>query len=99
MSIADGDATPDTIDRTDFGTLVQGRMTFSRTFTVRNDGTAVMTLGVATVPTGYTLTEALSGSLAAGESDTFTVRLDTTTVGTQTGDVLLHQQQQRRESL
>ncbi|OHB65389.1 MAG: hypothetical protein A2Y76_10485 [Planctomycetes bacterium RBG_13_60_9] len=38
-----------------------------------------------TVPTGFTLTEALVGSLAPGASDTFTVRLDTSTTGTKVG--------------
>ncbi len=40
-----------------------------------------------TVPAGFTLTEGLSGSLAPGVSDTFTVRLDNATVGTKSGDV------------
>ena len=47
-----------------------------------------LTLGVVTVPTGFTLTEGLSTSLAAGASDTFTVRLDTAVAGTKTGDIV-----------
>src|SRR6185312_12313767 len=39
------------------------------------------------VPTGFTITEGLSASLAAGASDTFTVQLDTTTAGTKTGEI------------
>ena len=87
VSIADGDVTPSTADGTDFGSVAQGEAVVSRTFTVRNDGTGTLTLGAVTVPTGYTLTEGLSGSLAAGASDSFTVRLDTATPGTKTGDV------------
>jgi hypothetical protein len=59
----------------------------SRTFTVRNEGGATLTLGAVTVPTGFTLTEGLSASLAAGASDTFTVQLDTTTMGTKSGEI------------
>ena len=67
----------------------------SRTFTVRNDGTATLTLGAVTVPTGFTLTEGLSTSLAPGASDTFTVRLDTATVGTKSGEISFTHQRQR----
>jgi len=86
VSIADGDTTPSTADGTDFGSVTQGGVTVSRTFTVRNDGGAALTLGAVTVPTGFTLTEGLSTTLAAGASDTFTVRLDTTTLGTKSGE-------------
>jgi uncharacterized delta-60 repeat protein len=85
--IADGDTSPDTADNTDFGSVLQGASGISRTFTVRNDGDLALTLGTVTVPTGFTLTESLSASLAAGVSDTFTVRLDTATVGMKAGDI------------
>jgi subtilisin-like proprotein convertase family protein len=87
ISIPDGDTTPSATDYTDFGTIVQASPTISRTFTVRNSGTATLTLGAVTVPAGFTLTEGLSGSLAPGASDTFTVRLDNATVGTKSGDI------------
>ncbi|MCL5735096.1 MAG: discoidin domain-containing protein, partial [Actinobacteria bacterium] len=87
ISIADGDATPSATDHTDFGTIVQASPTVSRTFTVCNSGSATLTLGPVTVPAGFTLTEGLSGSLAPGASDTFTVRLDNATLGTKSGDV------------
>ena len=87
VSITDGDTTPGATDGTDFGSVVQGGTTNTRTFTVRNDGTAALTLGAVSVPTGFTLTEGLSTSLAAGASDTFTVRLDAATVGTKSGDI------------
>ncbi len=85
--IADGDATPDAADDTDFGSVLQGTAGISRTFTVRNDGESTLTLGEVTVPTGFTVTEGLSASLAAGASDTFTVRLDTASVGTKAGEI------------
>ncbi len=40
-----------------------------------------------TVPAGFTLTEGLSATLAAGASDTFTVQLDTASAGTKTGEI------------
>jgi P pilus assembly chaperone PapD len=71
----------------DFGSVVQGQTGPSRTFTVRNDGGQTMTLGAVTLPVSYTLTEPLSTSLAPGASDTFTVRLETTFLGTRSGDI------------
>jgi V8-like Glu-specific endopeptidase len=87
VSISDGDTTPSTTDGTDFGSVAQGGSPISRTFTVRNDGTGTLTLGAVTVPTGFTLTEGLSASLAPGASDTFTVRLETATAGTRSGTI------------
>lgn len=85
VSIADGDATPGTADGTDFGSAAIGAAGPTRTFTVRNEGTDTLTLGSVAVPAGFTLTEGLTASLAAGAADTFTVRLDTITGGTKTG--------------
>jgi endo-1,3(4)-beta-glucanase len=87
VSITDGDTTPSTADGTDFGSVSQGSPAVSHTFTVRNDGTAELTLEDMTVPTGYTVAEGLSSTLAPGASDTFTVRLDTTTTGTKAGEI------------
>jgi hypothetical protein len=87
QEIADEDTTPGTSDDTDFGSTPQGGATVSHTFTVRNDGTGTLTLGAVSVPGGFTVTDPLETSLAAGASDTLTVRLDTTTAGTKTGDV------------
>jgi hypothetical protein len=87
LSIADGDVTPSAADGTDFGSVGQGGTPISRTFTVRNDGAAALTLGAVTVPAGFTLTEGLSASLTPGASDTFTVRLDTATAGIKAGDI------------
>jgi hypothetical protein len=87
VSITDSDATPSATDGTDFGSVNQGGTPISRTFTVRNEGGSALTLGTVTVPTGFTLTEGLSGSLAPGASDTFTVQLDTVTLGTKAGDI------------
>ncbi|WP_442482864.1 choice-of-anchor D domain-containing protein [Aeoliella sp. SH292] len=85
--ITDGDTTPRVADGTDFGTAAQGGATVSRTFTVTNTGAGTLTLSGLVVPTGFTLTEGLSSSLAPGATDTFTIRLETTTLGTKAGNV------------
>jgi hypothetical protein len=58
-----------------------------QTFTVRNDGTSPLLLGGVTVPERFTLIEGLDASLDPGESDTFTVRLNTSTAGTFGGEI------------
>ncbi len=78
-------ALPARDDGTDFGWVLQGEAAVSHTFTIRNDGTAALTLGTVTIPAGYTVTEGLSASLAPGESDTFTIQLDTVDAWDQDG--------------
>jgi len=60
-----------------------------QTFTVRNDGTSPLTLGGITLPDRFTLIEGLVSSLAPNASDTFTVRLNTSTVGTFGGEITI----------
>ncbi|HSA00818.1 MAG TPA: choice-of-anchor D domain-containing protein, partial [Candidatus Paceibacterota bacterium] len=86
VEIADGDGTPTTADHTDFGSTTAGTAV-SRVFTVKNVGTAVLTTSGLTVPSGYTVTEGLAASIAAGGQDTFTVRLDAAAAGTYAGQV------------
>ncbi len=85
VEITDGDNKASAADGTNFGTIAQGGSPMTRTFTVTNDGTDPLALGPVTVPTGFTLTESLAGSLSAGASDTFTVQLDASTQGTKSG--------------
>ncbi len=92
LPISDGDTTPSTTDGTNFGSVALGGTPISRTFTVRNDSLVTLTLGTGTtprvkVPAGFTLTDDLVASLAPGVSDTFTVRLNTATAGTRSGDI------------
>jgi hypothetical protein len=87
VSIADGDTTPSTTDFTDFGSVTQNGTALVRTFTVKNDGAANLTLGAVSLPTGFTLVEGLSTLLTPGASDTFQVRLDTSVLGTKTGQI------------
>ena len=70
-----------------FGTVVQGSAGASRTFTVRNDGGGLLTLGAVAVPAGYTVTEELPANLAAGQADSFTIRLDAASTGTKSGQI------------
>jgi hypothetical protein len=86
VNIVDGDTTPSTTDGTDFGTVAQGA-TDDRVFTVSNTGTSTLTTSALTLPSGFTLVEGLSASLAAGSSDTFTVRLDTSSPATHSGQI------------
>jgi hypothetical protein len=87
VAILDGNATPSVTDGTSFANASQYGPGTSRTYTVRNTGTATLTLGGVSVPEGFAVTEELSGSLAAGESDIFTVQLLTTAAGTFGGEI------------
>jgi hypothetical protein len=84
-SILDGDTTPSGTDLTDFGSVTLGNAAIQHTFTVSNTGTGTLTTSALTVPSGFTVVEGLSASIPAGGSDTFTVQLDTTSVGTKSG--------------
>ena len=62
----------------------------TRTFTVRNVGTADLHLGALSLPTGFSLAAGLDATtLAPGASTTFAVRFDATAVGTIGGTVRL----------
>ena len=87
VTITDGDSTPTTTDGSDFESIDQNATAVTRTFKVANSGDANLTLGTPSVPTGFTLTEGLTTSLAAGANDTFSVRLDNSVVGIKHGDV------------
>ncbi len=71
----------------DFGSVQQGAPGPTRTFTVRNDGGQTLSLGTPALPTGFSLSEGLLSSLEPGESDTFTIRLESYTAGTKSGSV------------
>jgi hypothetical protein len=86
-TIADGDTTPSASDGTDFGWALVNTAALTRTFTVRNSRTVDLILGTPSVPNGYTIIEPLSGTIVPGGSDSFTVQLDTATVGTFAGDI------------
>jgi murein DD-endopeptidase MepM/ murein hydrolase activator NlpD len=80
--IVDGRTTP-----IDFGTVAKGAAGPTQTFTVTNHGSAALSTSGLALPGGFSLVEGLSASIAAGASDTFTVRLDTAIVGLKQGTI------------
>ncbi|MBN2451700.1 MAG: choice-of-anchor D domain-containing protein, partial [Lentisphaeria bacterium] len=84
IQIEDGDTLPGATDGTDFGTTCLGTAV-SRTFRVANTGTDALVLGAVNVPSGFTVTEPLGGSIPAGGYDDVTVRLDAGTAGARSG--------------
>src|SRR5204863_2535833 len=83
-----GDSTPLTGDGTDFGTVTFGGATTTATFTMSNPGDARLNLSNlpifkpdGTATTVFTVIDGLPATLAPGASDTFTIRLNTTSVG------------------
>ncbi|QDV40782.1 putative peptidase [Stieleria neptunia] len=77
----------DRVTPIDFGTVPQSSFAPSQSFIVENHGEAVLNIGDVSVPAGYTITDPLPASLAAGQSDTLTVQLSTTTAGQFAGQV------------
>ncbi len=85
-NIVDGDPSPSSAEGTDFGSVVQGAAV-DRVFRVNNTGTAPLTTSGLTPPTGFTVVEPLSSTIPIGGFDDFTVRLDTSSIGTKTGQI------------
>ena len=81
-SIASGDVTPSASDWTDFGTNV------TRTFTIRNIGSALLTLGPVMISgvdaSDFTVTTETSGSVAIGSSTSFVITFNPSSVGLKT---------------
>ena len=88
VAITDGDTTPSTADFTDFGSVAKGAAAVSRSFTVRNTGSATLTTSGLTAPAGFAISEGLSATIPAGGSDSFTVRLNTATAGSFAGNIV-----------
>lgn len=70
-----------------FGTASEGGAPLSKTFTVENTGTSSLSTSGLTVPTGYTISEGLSSTIASGNSDSFIVQLSTAVAGTFNGSI------------
>jgi CSLREA domain-containing protein len=83
--IIDGRTTP-----VEFGTTSIGDVQPTQTFTVENHGYAPLTISGIDLPDGFSLDEPLDASIAAGSSDTFTVRLDANIPGRKAGHVVVH---------
>jgi hypothetical protein len=86
ISIVSGDATPSTADDTDFGATPSGTP-LTHTFTIASTGTANVTIGAVSVPTGFTATALPASPVTAGSTTTLSVRCDATSVGSFSGMV------------
>ncbi len=81
--VADGETVP-----IDFGTVIQGQPGPTFTFTVYNEGAAPLECGAVQLPaSGFVLTEPLAATIDPCASDTFTVQLDTSAMGTYSGSI------------
>jgi hypothetical protein len=88
LAIVNGDATPSTLDGTDFGSLDLTSSGFSRTFTVTNSGSGLLSLSGSTRVTvtgsqasDFVVTTQPAASLAGGSVSTFTVRFIPSAIG------------------
>ncbi len=74
----------------DFGSVASGGTAPQLAFTIRNPGTATLTLSNLQLPPGYTLVGAFPTSVVAGGNATFMVRLDASAPGTKFGAIRLN---------
>ncbi|MGC4040203.1 MAG: choice-of-anchor D domain-containing protein [Flavobacterium sp.] len=81
VSIPDGSTAVSTANWTDFGAT-----NTTRTFTIKNTGVGVLTLGTVTLSganaSDFTVTTAPSSSIASGSSSTFTITFNPSAAGT-----------------
>ena len=71
-----------------YGTVSQGGTSPTMTFTIENEGTPNVTLGNLTVPSGYSIVSGLtSTTLTSLQTETITVKMNTTTAGTHAGNI------------
>ncbi len=82
VDIADGSTTA-----INFGDAIVGN-TLTKTFTIKNTGTAALSLSNLKLPDGFSLVGTLPTSVGANASTTITVALNTTTPGTYGGTLI-----------
>jgi len=87
IDIWSGKGNPEWGNGTYFGTVLQNSTPPTRTFTVKNTGTAPLTVGTPTVPLGFTIIEPLNSLIAVDGTDDFTVQMTTASVGTPSGNI------------
>ncbi|EIJ43850.1 hypothetical protein BegalDRAFT_3023 [Beggiatoa alba B18LD] len=80
-NIADGSTTP-----VDLGTTTVGS-SYTKTFTIQNLGSVEMRLSNLTLPAGFSLQGTFPTTIYAGLANNFTVSIDTSAVGTLTGNI------------
>jgi hypothetical protein len=88
VAVVGGAAITDGGGPVDFGTETEGTTPATIVFEVSNTGNAELTTSNLDVPGGFTIVGQLAASIPAGSSDTFSVSLDTSIVGTFNGDIL-----------
>ncbi len=72
-----------------FPTVARGKASKPITFTVRNDGTAKLSLGSVRVPSGFILSKALAKALSPHKTSTFSIRMDTSSAGSKSGSLTI----------
>ncbi len=88
QNILDGDATPSTSDKTDFGNVILNGT--SQTFTITNSGTAVLNISSITSSNpSFSITGAPS-TVAIGASQTFNVNFSGSASGTQNSTITIN---------
>jgi len=80
--IADGTAVS-----IDFGGVVRGAESPARTFRVHNDGMAALTTSGLSIPPGFTLVGNLDAIIPPAGIDSFTIEMNTDTIGTKSGEI------------
>lgn len=87
-AIVSGDSTPNPDVQTDFGTVDLGGGAILHSFTIRNTGNAMLTLGANAVTlsgvgsSAFSVSSQPATSLAAGANTTFEISFDPSTTGT-----------------
>ena len=62
----------------------------TKTFRVENHGYDDLTISSVSLPAGYAIVEALSSTIVAGSSDTFTVKLENSSAGVKNGQIVIN---------
>ena len=99
QNIEDGDDTPDTGDDTDFDVVIIADGAASKTFTIQNTGSGDLMLGPNAVTLGngptfagsdFAVTQQPASTIAEGGMTSFTIAFNPTTVGTQTIEIQIN---------
>lgn len=72
----------------DFG-AVQQHLTNVLTFSISNSGGQALDIGTPQMPSGFILASPPPGAMSPGSNGTFTVQVDSSAIGTNTGDITI----------
>jgi WD40 repeat protein len=89
LEVSEGAVTRADGETLNVGVATQGGAAPEAIFTVGNTGQSALEIANLTLPAGWTLSEGLDGTIAAGNSDDFTIVLPTTTAGYSQDDLVL----------